>query len=157
MKAVRGQKHPSEAENGTKELIYLKKILVKVTQQPQKPPYVSNKIWAMTSGKKDKSQWPPRLLNRPSQFVLRSTMSRDEGQIGLVYSRINAILFCCCRNNIVEVLISSVNSFTNLITWLFQVGGLLNTKCWWIHDVQVCTSLEMDGTLHPNSFLEIAT
>ena len=33
MEAARGQKHPSEAENGMKESIYWKKFLVKVAQQ----------------------------------------------------------------------------------------------------------------------------
>ena len=37
MEAVRGQKHPSEAKNIVKELIYWKKYLMKVSQQPQKP------------------------------------------------------------------------------------------------------------------------
>jgi hypothetical protein len=37
MEAVGGQKHPSEAKNGMKELIYRKKYLIKVSQQPQKP------------------------------------------------------------------------------------------------------------------------
>ena len=37
MKAVRGQKHPSEAKNDMKELIYRKKYIIKVSQQPQKP------------------------------------------------------------------------------------------------------------------------
>ena len=50
MKAVGGQKHPLEAKNGMKELIYWKKILMKVAQQPQKPPDGSNQIWATTSG-----------------------------------------------------------------------------------------------------------
>ena len=36
MEAVRGQKHSSEAKNGMKELIYWKKYLMKVSQQPQK-------------------------------------------------------------------------------------------------------------------------
>jgi hypothetical protein len=36
-KAVRGQKHPSEAKNGMKESIYWKKFLMKVAQQPQNP------------------------------------------------------------------------------------------------------------------------
>ena len=52
MKAVRGQKHPSEAKNGMKELIYWKKYLIKVSQQPQKPLIRSNQIWATTSDKK---------------------------------------------------------------------------------------------------------
>ena len=39
MEAVRGQKHLSEAKKGTKELIYWKKCLIKVAQQPQKSPY----------------------------------------------------------------------------------------------------------------------
>ena len=47
MEAVRGQKHLSEAKKGTKELIYWKKCLIKVAQQPQKPPIGSNQIWAM--------------------------------------------------------------------------------------------------------------
>ena len=53
MEAVRGQKHPSEAKNGMKESIYWKKLLIKVVQQPQKPPDGSNQIWATTSDKKD--------------------------------------------------------------------------------------------------------
>ena len=53
MEAARGQKHPSEAENGMKESIYWKKCLMKVVLQPQKTPDGSNQIWAMTSGKKD--------------------------------------------------------------------------------------------------------
>ena len=32
MEATRGQKHPSEAKNGMKELIYWKKFLMKVAQ-----------------------------------------------------------------------------------------------------------------------------
>ena len=52
MEAVRGQKHPSEAKNGMKELMYWKKCLIKVFQQPQKPLIGSNQIWATTSGKK---------------------------------------------------------------------------------------------------------
>ena len=36
MEAVRGQKHLSEAKKDTKELIYWKKCLIKVAQQPQK-------------------------------------------------------------------------------------------------------------------------
>jgi Mrp family chromosome partitioning ATPase len=53
MEAARGQKHPSEAENGMKESIYWKKFLMKVAQQAQKPLNGSNQIWATTSGKKD--------------------------------------------------------------------------------------------------------
>ena len=53
MEATRAQKHPSEAKNGMKESIYWKKFLMKVAQQPQKPPDGSNQIWATTSGKKD--------------------------------------------------------------------------------------------------------
>ena len=53
MEAVRGQKHPSEAKNIMKELIYWKKYLMKVSQQPQKPLSGSNQIWATTSGTKD--------------------------------------------------------------------------------------------------------
>ena len=53
MEAVRGQKHPSEAKIGMRELIYWKKLLIEVSQQPQKPLNGSNQIWAMTSGKKD--------------------------------------------------------------------------------------------------------
>ena len=52
MEATRGQNKPSEAKNGMKELIYRKKCLLKVAQQPQKPPDGSNQIWATTSGKK---------------------------------------------------------------------------------------------------------
>ena len=50
MEATRGQKHPSEVENGMKESIYLKKCFMKVAQQPQKPLDGSNQIWATTSG-----------------------------------------------------------------------------------------------------------
>ena len=46
MEAARGQKHPSETKNGTKELIYWKKYLIKVSQKPRK----STQIWATTSG-----------------------------------------------------------------------------------------------------------
>ena len=53
MEAVRGQKHPSEAKHGMKELIHWKHCLIKVSQQPQKPSSGSNQIWAMTSDKKD--------------------------------------------------------------------------------------------------------
>ena len=42
MKAVRGQKYPLEAKKGMKELIYWKKYLIKVSQQPQKPLSWSN-------------------------------------------------------------------------------------------------------------------
>ena len=55
MEAARGQKHPSDAENGMKESIYWKKFLMKVAQQPQNPPNGSNQIWATTSGKKVRS------------------------------------------------------------------------------------------------------
>ena len=44
MEAPRDQKHPSEAKNGMKELIYRKKCLMKVAQQPQKPSDGSNQI-----------------------------------------------------------------------------------------------------------------
>ena len=37
MEAARGQKHPTEAENGMKKSIYWKKFLTKVAQQPQNP------------------------------------------------------------------------------------------------------------------------
>ena len=49
MEAVSGQKQPSEGKNGMKESIYWKKLLMKVAQQPQKPPDGSNQIWATTS------------------------------------------------------------------------------------------------------------
>ena len=52
MEAVRGQKHPSEAKIIMKELIYWKKYLMKVSQQPQKLLSGSNQIWATTSDKK---------------------------------------------------------------------------------------------------------
>ena len=52
MKAVRGQKHLSEAKKGMKELIYWKKCFMKVVQQPQKHHDGSNQIWATTSDKK---------------------------------------------------------------------------------------------------------
>ena len=35
IKAVRGQKHPSEAKKGMKELFHSKKCLIKVAQKPQ--------------------------------------------------------------------------------------------------------------------------
>jgi hypothetical protein len=44
MEAVRGQKYPSEARKGMKELIYPKKYLIKVSQQPQKSLNRSNQI-----------------------------------------------------------------------------------------------------------------
>ena len=50
MEAARGQKHPSEAENGMKESIYWKKFLMKVAQQPLIHPNGANQIWATTSG-----------------------------------------------------------------------------------------------------------
>ena len=53
MEAVKGQKHPSKAKKGMKELIYQKKYLMKVSQQPQKPLSGSNQIWTTTSSKKD--------------------------------------------------------------------------------------------------------
>ena len=52
MEAARGQKHPSEAKKGMKELIYWKKYLIKVSQQPQKHLIWSNQIWDTTSGLK---------------------------------------------------------------------------------------------------------
>ena len=42
MDAVGGQKSHLEAKNGMKELIYRKKCLMKVAQQPQKTPDGSN-------------------------------------------------------------------------------------------------------------------
>ena len=59
MEAARGQKHPSDAENGMKESIYWKKCLMKVAQQPQKLLNESNQIWDTTSDKKDTPQQPP--------------------------------------------------------------------------------------------------
>ena len=50
MEATKGQKYPSEAENGMKESINWKKFLMKVTQQPKKPHNEFNQIWATTSG-----------------------------------------------------------------------------------------------------------
>ena len=44
MEAARGQKHPSDAENGMKESIYRKQFLMKVAQQPQKHLSGSNQI-----------------------------------------------------------------------------------------------------------------
>ena len=44
MEAARGQKHPSKAKKGMKELIYQKKYLTEVSQQPQKPLTGSNQI-----------------------------------------------------------------------------------------------------------------
>ena len=73
MEAVRGQKHPSEAKKGMKELIYQKKYLIKVSQQPQKPFSGSNQIWATTSDKKDTSQGPQ--LSPNPRARLKSTQS----------------------------------------------------------------------------------
>ncbi len=53
MEAVRGQKHLLEVKKVMKELIYLKKYLMKVSQQPQKSLGGSNQIWATTLDKKD--------------------------------------------------------------------------------------------------------
>ena len=44
MEAVRGQKHRWEAKKGMKELIYQKKYLTEVSQQPLKPLKGSNQI-----------------------------------------------------------------------------------------------------------------
>ena len=44
MEAVRGQKHSWEAKKGMKELIYQKKYLTEVSQQPQTPLRGSNQI-----------------------------------------------------------------------------------------------------------------
>ena len=44
LEATRGQKHPSEAKKDMKELIYQKKYLLKVSQQPQKSLSWSNQI-----------------------------------------------------------------------------------------------------------------
>ena len=49
MKAVRGQKHLSEAKKRHERVDLMKKCLIKVAQQPQKSPIGSNKIWATTS------------------------------------------------------------------------------------------------------------
>ena len=51
-----------KVEIGMKELIYWKKFLTQVGQQPKNLHDGSNQIWAMTSGKKDRTQWPPRSL-----------------------------------------------------------------------------------------------
>ena len=48
MKAFRGQKHPSEAKKGMEELIYQKKYIMRVSQQPQKSPSGTNQILAAT-------------------------------------------------------------------------------------------------------------
>ena len=50
MKTARGQKHLREVRKGMKELIYWKKCLVKVAQQPQEPLSGFNQIWGTTSG-----------------------------------------------------------------------------------------------------------
>ena len=52
MEAVRGQKYPTEAKNGIKELIYWNKQLIKFSPKPFDG---SNKIWATISDKKDTS------------------------------------------------------------------------------------------------------
>ena len=79
MEAVRGQKHPSEAKKGMKELIYQKKYLIKVSQQPQKPLSGSNQIWATTSDKKHTSQ-QPQLSPNPrarAKCLLKKPAKRD--------------------------------------------------------------------------------
>ena len=76
MKAVRGKKHPSEAENGMKESINWKNILILVVQQPQKPLDRSNQIFAMTSIKKDTSQWLPRSLHSSLNAMLLLLLER---------------------------------------------------------------------------------
>ena len=76
MEAVRGHKHHSEAKNGMKELIYWKKYLIKVSQQPQKPLSGSNQIWATTSDKKDTSQ-RPQLSPNPRARVKRLRSPRS--------------------------------------------------------------------------------
>ena len=43
MEAVRGQKHPSDAKHG-KKVDLLKKVLIKVSQQPQKTTSVAGPI-----------------------------------------------------------------------------------------------------------------
>ena len=62
MEAVRGQKHPSEAKNIMKELIYWKKYLMKVSQQPQKPLSgpLAGPIRFELRPQVRKIQWPPR-------------------------------------------------------------------------------------------------
>ena len=76
MEATRGQKHPSEVENGMKESIYLKKCFMKVAQQPQKPLSGSNQIWDTTSDKKDASQ-QPRLSPQSAREAPKKPAKRD--------------------------------------------------------------------------------
>ena len=66
MEATRGQKHPSEAENGMNESIYWKRFLIKVAQQPLDG---SNQIWAMTSVKKAAGKTSQIVDTRPKVLV----------------------------------------------------------------------------------------
>jgi hypothetical protein len=61
MEAVRGQKHPSKAKKGMKELIYQKKYLMKVSQQPPKTPLVGPIRFELQPQVR-KIQRPPRSL-----------------------------------------------------------------------------------------------
>ena len=70
--------HLSESEAVDKESIYWKKSLTTIAHQPQNPLDGSNQILAMTSSKKETSQWPPRSL----------------------YSSLNAMLCYCCWKDI---------------------------------------------------------
>ena len=60
LEAVRGQKDPSEAKNGMEELMYWRKYLVKVSQQPQKP--LAGPIRFELRPQVRKIQGPPRSL-----------------------------------------------------------------------------------------------
>ena len=62
-----GQKHPSGAKKGMEELIYQKKYIMRVSQQPQKSPSGTNQILAATSIKpKPQSAVPKKPGKRDS-------------------------------------------------------------------------------------------
>ena len=74
MEAFRGQKHTSEAKKGMKELIYGKKYLIKVFQQPQKPLSRSNPSWATTSGKKHTATSEVTVSSYTTIGIIRCTL-----------------------------------------------------------------------------------
>ena len=78
MEVVRGQKHPTEANNDMKELICGKKCLMKVFQPPQKSLSGSNQIWATTSDKK-------RYITATSIYVLIVEVAVEQHYIPAAY------------------------------------------------------------------------
>ncbi len=84
VEAVRDQKHPLEAKKGMKELIYQKKYLMKVAQQPQKALRGSNQIWAMTSGKKDTATSEVTVQDSPNVQTSRILDTNPQGLISSI-------------------------------------------------------------------------